>query len=90
MTKSEGKRKYKEYDALLPADSLATVHVQRGGRGRDTTRRLGDRPPTVPPTTVGLRAASPEPGLMSGTRPPASVVSLRMTGQCHSPGQSLQ
>ena len=60
------------------------------GRGRDTTCHLGDRPPTVPPTSVGLRVSCPRTRYKGGIRLSTSVVNLRMTGQCHSSGQSVQ
>jgi hypothetical protein len=62
------------------------------GRGRDTTCHLGDRPPTVPPPPHlwGWGCPVQEPGITGGIRPSTSVVNLRMTGQCHSSGQSVQ
>ena len=50
-----------KYDTLLPADSSATLHVQREA-GERHQRHLGDRSPTVPPPlwVQGLRARSPK------------------------------
>ena len=84
------KKKKNEYDSmihclLLPAVSPATVQVQRGCRGRDAIDNLGDRPPTVHPTSVGLRATSPR------TRCDDSMIrccQLSHQQQCKSKGEA--
>jgi hypothetical protein len=69
---------------------MATVHVQieADGETPPATWVTGHR--QYPPLLWGLGCAVQEPGVTDGIRPYTSVVNLRVTGQYHSPGQSVQ
>ena len=87
---SELLRWLSEWDAaLLLADSPATMQVQEEERRRDTVRYLGEPPPTVLPLLWGWGCWLQEPAV-SEQRLTPSMVNLRITGLCHSPGQSVQ
>ena len=75
-------------DTLLLAGSPAAMQVRRKGK-RDTVRYLGEPPPTVLPPLWGWRCWLQEPA-MSKKCLTSTMVNLRMTGLCHSPGQSVQ
>ena len=75
-------------DTLLLAGSPAAMQVWGKGK-RDTVRYLGEPPPTVLPPLWGWRCWPQEPVVSKQCLTP-KMVKLRMTGLCHSPGQSIQ
>jgi hypothetical protein len=65
--------------------------------GRDSTRHPWPPPMTrvtghrqSPPLLWGWGCPVQKPGVTGGIWPSTTVVNLRITGQCHSPGKSVQ